>query len=51
VDQASAFLLAMKRDAADPSMSGFYIPPEMLTQEEFKKAAGLFISTDGHTAR
>ena len=29
----------MKRDAADPAMSGFYIPPQMLTQEEFKKAA------------
>ncbi|MET0896885.1 MAG: MMPL family transporter [Mycobacterium sp.] len=51
LDQASAFLMAMKRDAADPPMSGFYIPPEMLTQEEFKKAAGLFISDDGHTAR
>jgi putative drug exporter of the RND superfamily len=51
LDQASAFLTAMKRDAADPPMSGFYIPPEMLTQAEFKKAAGLFISNDGHTAR
>ena len=27
LDQASAFLLAMKRDAANPPMSGFYIPP------------------------
>jgi RND superfamily putative drug exporter len=51
LDQASAFLLAMKRDAADPPMSGFYIPPEILTQSEFKKAATLFISTDGHSAR
>ncbi|WP_442929109.1 MMPL family transporter [Mycobacterium sp. MS1601] len=51
LDQASNFLMAMKRDAADPPMSGFYIPPEMLTQEEFKKAAELFISDDGHTAR
>ena len=51
MDQASAFLLAMKRDAADPPMSGFYIPPEILTQEEFKKAATLFISADGHSAR
>lgn len=51
LDQASAFLMAMKRDAANPPMSGFYIPPEMLTQEEFKKAAELFISDDGHTAR
>lgn len=49
--QASDFLLAMKRDAADPSMSGFYIPPQILTRPEFEKAAGLFISPDGHTAR
>jgi len=51
MDQASAFLLAMKRDGADPPMAGFYIPPEILTQSEFKKAATLFISADGHTAR
>ena len=51
LDQASSFLLAMKRDAADPPMSGFYIPPEVLTQAEFKKAAALFISADGHSAR
>jgi putative drug exporter of the RND superfamily len=51
LDQASAFLLAMRRDAADPPMSGFYIPPQVLTQAEFKKAAKLFISDDGHTAR
>lgn len=51
MDQASAFLLAMKRGAADPPMSGFYIPPEILTQAEFKKAAALFVSEDGHTAR
>lgn len=49
--QASDFLLAMKRDAADPSMSGFYIPPQILTRPEFEKAAKLFISQDGHTAR
>ncbi|MCX2713510.1 RND family transporter [Mycolicibacterium sp. J2] len=49
--QASDFLLAMKRDAADPSMSGFYIPPQILTRPEFEKAAKLFISPDGHTAR
>ena len=51
LDQASSFLLAMKRDAADPAMSGFYIPPQILTQKEFKKAAGLFVSDDGHTVR
>ena len=51
LEEASAFLLTMKRDAADPSMAGFYIPPHVLTQGEFKKAASLFISEDGHTAR
>lgn len=51
LDQASAFLLAMKQEAANPPMAGFYIPPEILTQPEFKKAANLFISPDGHTAR
>jgi RND superfamily putative drug exporter len=51
LDQASSFLLAMKRDAADPAMSGFYIPPQVLTQQEFKKAAQLFVSDDGHTVR
>lgn len=51
LDQASAFLLAMKRDAASPQAAGLYIPPEILTQPEFKKAADLFVSPDGHTAR
>jgi hypothetical protein len=48
---ASGFLLAMKYDASAPTMSGFYIPPQILTQDDFKKAAGLFISPDGHSAR
>jgi RND superfamily putative drug exporter len=51
LDQASAFLLAMRQDAASPPMAGFYIPPQILTQAEFKKAAKLFVSADGHTAR
>ncbi len=51
LDQASDFLLAMKRDASEPNQAGFYIPPEVLTQPEFKKAANLFVSKDGHTAR
>ncbi|MCV7178426.1 MMPL/RND family transporter [Mycolicibacterium sphagni] len=51
LDQASSFLLAMKREAADPPMSGFYIPPQVLTMDEFKKAANLFVSADGHSAR
>ena len=48
---ASGFLLAMKYDASSPTMGGFYIPPQILTQDDFKKAAGIFISPDGHSAR
>jgi RND superfamily putative drug exporter len=51
MNDASALLLAMKSDATSPSMSGFYIPPQVLTQDEFKKAAAVFISPDGHAAR
>ena len=39
LDTASGFLLAMKYNASEPSMAGFYIPPQLLTQDEFKKAA------------
>ena len=48
---ASEFLLAMKNDATTPSMAGFYIPPQVLTSDDFKKAAEFFISADGHAAR
>jgi putative drug exporter of the RND superfamily len=48
---ASDFLRAMKNDASSPSMAGFYIPPQVLTSDDFKKAAAFFISADGHTAR
>jgi X-X-X-Leu-X-X-Gly heptad repeat protein len=48
---ASGFLLAMKSGASSPAMGGFFIPPQILTQDDFKKAAGIFISPDGHSAR
>jgi len=51
LDQASSFLLSMKREATTPSMAGFYIPAQILTGEEFRKAASIFISADGRTAR
>jgi RND superfamily putative drug exporter len=51
LSDASAFLLAMKRNASTPSMSGFYIPPEVLSQDDFSKAADIFVSPDGHAAR
>jgi RND superfamily putative drug exporter len=51
LNDASMFLLAMKHDAAKPSMAGFYIPPQLLNGAEFKSAAELFISPDGHAVR
>ena len=51
LDEAAAFLLAMRNNAADPSMAGFNIPDQILQADEFKKAAKIFISPDGHSAR
>src|SRR5690606_37397541 len=49
--EASQFLLALKQDASTPAMAGFYVPPQTFGVEEFKKAAQLFISPDGHAVR
>ncbi|OBB10791.1 hypothetical protein A5662_08275 [Mycobacteriaceae bacterium 1482268.1] len=51
LDEAAAFLLAMRSDASDPSMAGFNIPAQILQLDDFKKAAKIFISPDGHSAR
>lgn len=51
LSDASGFLLAMKYDASSPPMAGFYIPPQSFGRDDFKKAAGIFISPDGHSAR
>ncbi len=51
LDQASSFLLSMKRDANTQSMAGFYIPGQILNGAEFRKAAAIFISPDGRSAR
>lgn len=51
LDQASAFLLTMRHDAADSAMAGFNIPPEVLNAVEFKKATAAFVSPDGHSVR
>jgi RND superfamily putative drug exporter len=51
LDEASAFLLAMRSNAADPSMAGFNIPAQVLQLDDFKKAAKMFISPDGHSVR
>lgn len=49
--EAAAFLLSLKNDAAEPSMAGFNIPAQLLRMDEFKKAARVFISPDGHSVR
>ena len=51
MNQAADLLMSMKRDASDPSMAGMYIPPQVLTSDDFKNAAKLFISPDGHSVR
>lgn len=51
LNEASQFLLGMKRDAVSPSMAGFNLPPQITTREEFKKGAQIFLSPDGHAAR
>ena len=51
MNQAAGLLLSIKHDASQPSMAGMYIPPKVLTTTDFKNAAKLFISPDGHSAR
>jgi len=51
LNEASQFLLGMKRDAEAPSMAGFNLPPQITTRDEFKKGAQIFLSPDGHAAR
>lgn len=51
LNDASAYLLAMKHDASDAPMSGFYVPPQVMTHEAFKSAAAMFVSQDGHAVR
>jgi RND superfamily putative drug exporter len=51
LDEAAAFLLAMRNDAADPSMAGFNLPAQILQLDDFKEAAKIFIAPDGHSAR
>lgn len=51
LNEASDFLLGMRRDAEKPTMAGFNIPPQIMTRDEFKKGAQIFLSPDGHSAR
>ncbi len=51
MNQAADLLLSMNRDASQNSMAGMYIPPKVITSDDFKNAAKMFLSTDGHSAR
>jgi RND superfamily putative drug exporter len=51
LNEASGFLLTMRRDAAGSTMAGFNIPAQVLNAVEFQKAAEAFISPDGHSVR
>lgn len=51
MNQAANLLLSIKHDASQPSMAGMYVPPQILTTNDFKNAAKVFISPDGHSAR
>jgi RND superfamily putative drug exporter len=51
LSEASAFLMSMRDGASQPSMAGFFMPPQAFGIDQFKQAAGFFISPDGHTVR
>jgi RND superfamily putative drug exporter len=51
MNQAADLLLSMKRDASQTSMAGMYIPPKVLTSDDFNNAAKMFMSPDGHSVR
>lgn len=51
LNQASVFLTEIGKDASQPSMAGFNIPPQVLNTEDFKKLARAFISPDGRSVR
>jgi RND superfamily putative drug exporter len=51
LDQASAFLLTMRNNAADPAQAGFNIPPEVFGLADFQKASAAYVSPDGRSVR
>lgn len=51
MDQAADLLLSINRDASRNSMAGMYIPPKVITSDDFRNAARMFISADGHSVR
>ncbi|HZC91217.1 MAG TPA: MMPL family transporter [Mycobacterium sp.] len=51
LSESATFLLSLKHDASRPAMAGFNIPSQLLHLEQFKKAANVFMSPDGHSVR
>jgi len=51
LSESATFLLSLKRDASQPAMAGFNIPAQLLHLDDFKKAASIFMSPDGHSVR
>src|SRR6185437_9069325 len=51
LSHAAAFLLSMKLNASEPGAAGFYISPEILSNDQFKDLAAVFMSPDGHAVR
>jgi putative drug exporter of the RND superfamily len=51
LSESATFLLSLKHDAAQPAMAGFNIPAQLLHLDDFKKAASIFMSPDGHSVR
>ena len=51
MNRAADLLLSMKRDASQTAMAGMYIPATVLSSDDFKNAAKIFISPDGHSVR
>lgn len=48
--QAAAFLQTVSHEATEPSASGFYLPPGLLDNSDFKTATQNFITADGTAA-
>lgn len=51
LNEAGAMLSLIRRDAEQPAMAGFFIPPQAWAFPDFKKMAAMTISPDGHTVR
>jgi RND superfamily putative drug exporter len=51
MSHAAALLLAMKLNASQTGAAGFYISPEILSNDQFKDLTAAFMSPDGHAVR